>query len=121
VTAYLLLALTAFTAQAALVVPLVPVLVSGGALAARGEMDPWLAILALAAGVIPGDSLWFWLGRKRGARVLGRVCRLALEPNTCVRRAQNVLRGATAPARSWSPSSFLVSAPSPCRWPALTG
>ncbi|CAN5495629.1 DedA family protein/thiosulfate sulfurtransferase GlpE [soil metagenome] len=92
VIAYAVLALTAFAAQAALVVPLVPVLVSGGALAARGEIDPWLAILALAAGVIPGDSLWFWLGRKRGGRVLGRVCRLALEPDTCVRRTQNVLR-----------------------------
>jgi membrane protein DedA with SNARE-associated domain/rhodanese-related sulfurtransferase len=92
VIAYAVLALTAFSGQAALVIPIVPVLVSAGAIAARGEMHPLMAVAALTTGVVCGDSLWFWLGRKRGASMLGRVCRLALEPDTCVRRTQNVLR-----------------------------
>jgi len=88
-TPYLLLTLSGFSAQALLVIPIVPVLVSTGALAARGEVDPALAVVALVAGVVPGDSLWYALGRQRGGRILSRVCRAGLEPNTCVRRAQN--------------------------------
>jgi membrane protein DedA with SNARE-associated domain/rhodanese-related sulfurtransferase len=90
-TAYAVLAATAFAGQSALVVPIVPLLVSAGALAAHGELHVGLAIVALAAGIIPGDTVWYWLGRKRGRRILGRVCRISLEPDTCVRRTQRVL------------------------------
>lgn len=89
--AYAVLAGTALAGQAALVVPIVPLLVSAGALAARGELHPVAAVLALAAGIVPGDYLWFWLGRRRGLRILNGICKRALEPDTCVRRTQNVL------------------------------
>jgi membrane protein DedA with SNARE-associated domain/rhodanese-related sulfurtransferase len=87
---YLLLAGGAFTAQALLVIPIVPVLISTGALAAQGELHPALAVLALAAGLVTGDSVWYMLGRTRGGKILSRVCRAALEPGTCVRRAQHI-------------------------------
>jgi membrane protein DedA with SNARE-associated domain/rhodanese-related sulfurtransferase len=89
---YLLLSIGAFTAQALLVVPIVPVLVSTGALAAQGELHPALAVVALTAGLVSGDTLWYALGRRRGGKILSRVCRAALEPGSCVRRAQNVFR-----------------------------
>lgn len=85
------MALSAGAAQAALVVPVVPLLVSAGALAARGELNPVLAAVALTAGIVPGDTLWYWLGRTRGRSILGRVCRLSLERDSCVRRTQGVL------------------------------
>jgi membrane protein DedA with SNARE-associated domain/rhodanese-related sulfurtransferase len=88
VTAYAVLAASAFAGQSALVIPIVPLLVSAGALAARGELH---AGLALAAGIVPGDTVWYWLGRKRGRKILGRICRASLEPDTCVRRTQGVL------------------------------
>ncbi len=88
---YLLLALTAFSAQAMLVVPVVPILLSAGALAAHGEMHPVLAIVALTLGVVPGDTVWYALGRVRGGSILNRVCRASLEPADCRQRAQNVL------------------------------
>jgi membrane protein DedA with SNARE-associated domain len=91
VTAYAVLAATAFAGQSALVVPIVPLLVSAGALAARGELSVGLAIVALAAGIVPGDTLWYWLGRRRGRKILGNVCRASLEPDTCVRRTQRIL------------------------------
>lgn len=87
---YLLLTAGAFTAQALLVIPIVPVLVSTGALAAQGELHVALAVVALSAGLVSGDWVWYLLGRRRGGRILSRVCRAALEPGSCVRRAHNI-------------------------------
>jgi rhodanese-related sulfurtransferase len=36
------------------------------------------------------DAFWFYLGRYRGNQVLGLLCRISLEPDSCVRRTQNV-------------------------------
>jgi rhodanese-related sulfurtransferase len=36
------------------------------------------------------DTFWFYLGRYRGNQVLGLLCRISLEPDSCVRRTQNV-------------------------------
>jgi membrane protein DedA with SNARE-associated domain len=72
VTAYVVLAATAFGGQSALVVPIVPLLASAGALAAHGELHVGLAIVALAAGIIPRDTGWYWLGRKRRAAAPSR-------------------------------------------------
>src|SRR5262249_50747062 len=38
-----------------------------------------------------GDAGWYWAGRLRGPAVLGWLCRLSLEPDTCVRRTQGIL------------------------------
>jgi len=34
--------------------------------------------------------LWYWIGRLGGARVLGWLCRISLEPDSCVRRTQTL-------------------------------
>jgi membrane protein DedA with SNARE-associated domain/rhodanese-related sulfurtransferase len=88
--AYLLLFASAFGAQAALFVPIVPLLVSSGALAGQGRLEFGWAIAAVAAGVAAGDFLWYRIGRRQGGRVLARICRVALEPATCVRRTENL-------------------------------
>lgn len=88
--AYLLLALTAFTGQALLFVPIVPLLVGTGALVAHGQFGLAGALAAVVAGVALGDFLWFTLGRRRGRPLLGRICRRAIEPDTCVRRTERL-------------------------------
>jgi len=66
--------------------PATPVLVAVGALAGQGTMNPFLAwLLAVAASLI-GDSVWYYLGKTRGMSVLRLLCRISLEPNSCVRR-----------------------------------
>jgi len=35
------------------------------------------------------DALWFELGRRRGSRVLSLLCRISLEPDSCVKRTEN--------------------------------
>ncbi len=87
---YLLLAASAFAAQALMFVPIVPLLVGTGALVAHGQIDVTLALTALTLGIAAGDLLWYGIGRRRGLAVLGRLCRLALEPSTCLRRTENL-------------------------------
>ena len=75
--------------QVGLPIPAVPVLLAAGALAGAGNMSLPAAIgLALVACLL-GDLLWYYLGRYRGARVLGLLCRISLEPDYCVRRTEN--------------------------------
>jgi membrane protein DedA with SNARE-associated domain len=66
-----------------------PVLVGAGALAATGQVHfdlaLWLALLTCLAG----DTLWYELGRRKGDSVITTLCRISLEPESCVRRSKN--------------------------------
>ncbi len=76
--------------QVGLPVPAVPVLLGVGALTGAGRMSlTWAFGMALAAS-LPPDLLWYELGRRRGARVLALLCRISLEPDSCVRRTENL-------------------------------
>jgi len=44
--------------------------------------------VALVASLAP-DLVWYELGRRRGGRVLRLLCRISLEPDSCVRRAED--------------------------------
>jgi membrane protein DedA with SNARE-associated domain len=47
--------------------------------------------LALAfLAVILADLFWYSLGRYRGGRILKLLCRISLEPDSCVRRTENL-------------------------------
>ena len=76
--------------QAGVPVPAVPLLLAAGALAGAGRMN-FAAAWALAVmGSLVSDSLWFTLGSTRGIRVLKLLCRISLEPDSCVRNTQGV-------------------------------
>jgi membrane protein DedA with SNARE-associated domain/rhodanese-related sulfurtransferase len=65
-------------------------LFAAGALIGAGSMNGLLALGAAAAGSLLADLIWFYLGRHYGNRVLGLLCRISLEPDSCVRRTQDV-------------------------------
>lgn len=88
---YLLLFCWIAAEQGALPVPSVPLLLACGALARAGSFNPALILLYGWAGSLLADSVWFYLGRHRGARVVRFLCRIALEPDSCVRRTENAL------------------------------
>ena len=75
--------------QVGLPIPAVPVLLAAGALAGAGNMSLPVAISSALVACLLGDLLWYYLGRYRGARVLGVLCRISLEPDYCVRRTEN--------------------------------
>src|SRR5262245_29488996 len=79
-----------FVEQIGIPLPAAPWLLAVGALSATGEYSPLLAIgLTMVACLVP-DVIWFYLGRYRGNRVLGFLCRISLEPDSCVRRTENM-------------------------------
>ena len=79
-----------FVEQMGVPLPSVPWLMAAGALAATGQFSLSLGLLATLIACLLADGFWFYLGRYRGNRVLGLLCRISLEPDSCVRRTQNV-------------------------------
>jgi membrane protein DedA with SNARE-associated domain len=70
--------------QAGAPIPATPVLLGIGALAGTGHLSVLPAVgLSLLACLI-SDSVWYWLGRRRGASVLRLLCAISLEPDSCV-------------------------------------
>lgn len=77
--------------QAALPVPSIPLLLACGALMRDGHMHPALVLLYGLAGCLLADSAWFHIGKRGGTKVLRLLCRIALEPDSCVRQTENAL------------------------------
>ena len=48
----------------------------------------WLFSLWPSSAAISSDSMWYELGQRKGVRVLQLLCRISLEPDSCVRRTQ---------------------------------
>lgn len=77
--------------QMGLPLPAIPVLLAMGALAGAGHFSLGAALLLAVAACLAADGVWYWLGRRHGARVLNLLCRISLEPDSCVRDAENAL------------------------------
>ena len=74
--------------QMGLPVPCTPWLLAAGALAHSGKPS-LLAVIGLAAlGASLGHLGWFFAGRRWGYGVLRVLCRISIEPETCVQRTQ---------------------------------
>jgi membrane protein DedA with SNARE-associated domain/rhodanese-related sulfurtransferase len=78
-----------FAEQIGLPLPAIPVLLAAGALAGAGKMNFALAVLLSVAACLGGDVVWYQLGRHRGRQALNLLCRIALEPDSCVRRTEH--------------------------------
>jgi membrane protein DedA with SNARE-associated domain len=76
--------------QLGIPLPSVPVLLAAGALAGMGRIDALSALVLAVAATVVADLAWFEAGRRRGNRVLKFVCRVSLEPDSCVRRTEDV-------------------------------
>src|SRR5438045_6623813 len=79
-----------FVEQMGVPLPAAPWLLAAGALAASGEINWCVGLRAAALGSVLADLIWFYLGRYGGHRVLNLLCRISLEPDSCVRRTQDL-------------------------------
>ncbi|MCU1234387.1 MAG: hypothetical protein JWP63_2354 [Candidatus Solibacter sp.] len=86
---YVLLFVWLLLEQGALPLPSIPLLLACGALARSGQLHPLLVVLSGLAACLLADNIWFQLGRRKGGKVLHFLCRIALEPDSCVRRTEN--------------------------------
>ena len=79
-----------FAEQVGLPIPSIPILLAAGALAGSHQLSFTAALgLALAASLL-SDFIWYELGRTRGHAVLNLICRISLEPDSCVRRTEDI-------------------------------
>jgi len=76
--------------QMGLPIPATPLLIAAGALARAGKMNLTFAVALAWIAVILADLFWYSLGRYRGGRILKLLCRISLEPDSCVRRTENL-------------------------------
>ena len=85
---YALLFFWILAEQGALPLPSAPLLLACGALAKDGRLASHLIVLTGLAACLIADSVWFMIGRRRGAKALRFICRMALEPDSCVRQTE---------------------------------
>lgn len=64
------------------------ILLVGGFLAGQGYLRLSLALPLILLGVLSADTLWFWLGRRRGPTVVRAVCRLTRNSSGCIGRVE---------------------------------
>lgn len=88
---YVLLFALTLLSQLGLPVPVAPLLLGAGALVHTGQVSGPRAVLSAVAAFALAHLFWFFAGRSRGAAVLRLVCRISLEPDSCVRKTENLL------------------------------
>ncbi len=67
----------------------IPLLLAAGALAGSHRLSlGWLLALAVLACLL-ADTAWYQLGKLRGYSILRLLCRISLEPDSCVRRTHD--------------------------------
>jgi membrane protein DedA with SNARE-associated domain/rhodanese-related sulfurtransferase len=75
--------------QIGLPVPAVPTLIVAGAMAAEGRLPlPSLFAYSVMA-CLAADCSWYLVGQKYGIRVLKTLCKISLEPDSCVSQTQS--------------------------------
>lgn len=87
---YVVLFVWIFAETMGLPVPSAPLLVMVGALAGGGQMNLLLCISLGVCAALPSDIFWYSMGRQHGGKVLSWVCRISLEPDSCVRKTENI-------------------------------
>jgi membrane protein DedA with SNARE-associated domain len=81
-----------FAEQAALPLPSIPLLLACGALSRAGKMRLDLVLLYALLACLIADNIWFQLGRHKGSRILRFICRVSIEPDSCVRQTENAFQ-----------------------------
>jgi membrane protein DedA with SNARE-associated domain/rhodanese-related sulfurtransferase len=88
---YIVLPVWVFAEQIGIPIPAAPILLAAGAIAGTGRINlPFLTVLIITAA-LTADLIWYRVGYASGSRALGRLCRVCLEPDSCVRRAKDLL------------------------------
>jgi membrane protein DedA with SNARE-associated domain len=78
-----------FVEQIGLPIPSTIVLLAAGTLAGRGELSLLVVTLVGVGASLLTDVIWYGVGRAKGLGVLSFLCRISLEPDSCVRRAED--------------------------------
>jgi len=89
---YSLLIAWVFAEQLGFPIPSIPVLLSAGALAGTGRLSLGTSFICVVFAAVAADLIWYQLGRRKGKGILRLLCRISLEPDSCVRRTAGIYR-----------------------------
>jgi len=84
---YLLLAVICFAEAIGLPVPAALAMLTAGAVAAYGGLHFYLVIIIAVIAMVIGDLILYFTGRVTGWALLGFLCRLSANPETCILRS----------------------------------
>ena len=87
---YLVLVAWVFVEQAGLPLPSLPLLLAAGALSGLGRLNLPVSLFLCVFATVFADTIWYQLGRHQGIKVLQLLCRISLEPDSCVRRTEGL-------------------------------
>ncbi len=88
---YTVLFLWVAAEQLGLPLPSLPLMLGAGALAAIGKMSIVRILGTALVASLVSDLAWYLVGRLRGIRILHLLCRIALEPDSCVRQTEDLV------------------------------
>ena len=71
-------------------IPVLPMLIIAGALVADGTLQVPALLAAVVVASLLGDTPWYLAGRRYGYRILRAVCRISIEPDSCVKQTENI-------------------------------
>ncbi len=70
-------------------VPVDPLFLLMGAMVGNHRYSFLASLLAALVPALLGDVAWYFLGRYRGRSILNLLCKLSIEPDTCVRNTED--------------------------------
>lgn len=88
--------------QIGLPVPAVPTLIVAGAIAADGELPLPSLFVSSVIACLAADCGWYLVGERYGIRVLKALCKISLEPDSCVSQTQSRFE-------RWGVNSLLIA------------
>jgi membrane protein DedA with SNARE-associated domain/rhodanese-related sulfurtransferase len=77
-----------FVEQAGLPIPSIPLMLAAGTMSAAHKVHVAYALPVVMLACLIADSMWYFLGKRYGTKVLDLLCRFSLEAATCVSRTQ---------------------------------
>ena len=99
---YALIFASVLVEEIGLPMPSGPVLLAAGALVGFHRLSLAAVVGTAFAATLLADCILFFLGRRRGNSVLAFVCRVSLEPDTCISKSRSLYQ-------RYGPKSLLIS------------
>ncbi len=84
---YLFLAVVCFAEAIGLPVPAALAILTAGAVTAYGDLHLYLVLTVGVVAMLAGDVILYFTGRVSGWALLGLLCRLSANPETCILRS----------------------------------
>lgn len=88
---YILVFVWVLGEQLGLPIPAFPLLLTAGAMAGQGKINLAAVLLTATVAALSADIFWYKLGQVRGASVLRFLCKMSLEPDSCVQSTRGSL------------------------------